>query len=405
MVTDALLTSHRRRLPAIDVAVDVGFAVLLIVCAARYFSRHAFDTVGTVVLVLAIGTGLSYAVAVIGRRRGDARPPVGLDAVGTRQGIGLLVATALWLPLVVLAPSFGWCGFALFFAVYRVIRGRLALLISATIVLAVSAGLFLMSNGDDLGLVFGPLVGGLVLAYAYSALDRVLGEQRMLIAELVDTREQLARSERDAGALAERGRVASELHDTVVQRTASALLLLESDDLREGTTSPGVREAAEALRESLVETRQLLHGLADAPLQGSASLAAALAELAGAAQAEFAIVGVERGVSPPIAHALRRVVQEALVNVRKHARAATTRVTLTYFADEVGVDIADDGIGFEVDERTADAAEAARSGFGIRAMTWRIAELGGLLTVESESGRGTIIAAIVPDLRDGERAS
>lgn len=104
--------------------------------------------------------------------------------------------------------------------------------------MAVSVGLFLMSRGDDLGLVLGPFFGGLVLTYAYTALDRALDARRTLIAELVDTREQLARSERDAGALAERERVAGELHDTVVQRTATALLMLESDDLHGGEQSP-----------------------------------------------------------------------------------------------------------------------------------------------------------------------
>ncbi|MGO1508290.1 MAG: sensor histidine kinase [Microbacteriaceae bacterium] len=389
--------SRRQRLIAMDRVVDIGFAVLLIVCGIRYFSRHPLEGVGSAALVLAIGAGVSYAIAVIGRR--SPEPVVhgaGLDAVGSRQAIGLLVATGFWLPLVVLAPSFGWCGFALFFAVHRVIRGRLAIVISAAIVVAVSVGLFLMSRGDDLGLVLGPFFGGLVLTYAYTALDRALDAQRTLIAELVDTREQLARSERDAGALAERERVAGELHDTVVQRTATALLMLESDDLHGGEQSPVVSEAREALREGLVQTRQLLHGLAD-PRESEVPLATGLKAQAQTAGAEFTIIGDERTVSDAVSHALQRVVQEALVNVHKHAQATWSRVTLTFFDAEIGVDVADDGRGISAPAHHSGMVDPDSGDFGIRAMTWRVENLGGTLTVESYPNEGTVVSAIVPD--------
>jgi len=404
----------RRHLPAMDLAVDAGFAVLLIVCAVRYFSRHPLEGVGLVALVLAIGAGASYAIAAIGRRAPDpSRVVSGLEAVGSRQGIGILLATAFWLPLTILAPSFGWCGFALFFAVHRVISGRLAVVISGAIVVAVSAGLLLMSKGDDLGLVLGPFFGGLVLTYAYTALDRALDAQRVLNAELIDTREQLADSERQAGALAERERVASELHDTVVQRTASALLMLESDELKQGQRSGAVRDARDALRAALVETRQLLHGLVD-PRVKADSLAAVLEAQSLAGGALFSVSGAERPISETVSHALQRVVQEALVNAHKHARASSIRVTLTFFDGEIGVDVADDGIGFDMAAHESAAHESAAgdtvagdavSGFGIRAMTWRMQTLGGTLTIESHPGEGTIVSAIVPDRIESAGAS
>ncbi len=368
----------------VDRAVDVGFALLLLVCGLRYFSRHELAGEGTFVLLLAIGTGVSYAAAVLGR-----------GGAGARQSAGLLLATGFWLPLTIVAPSFGWCAFALFVAVHRVLRGRAALWLSAVIVIAVSLGLLIMSNGQDPGLVLGPFFGGLVLASAYAALDRALSEQRRLNHELVEARERLARSEREAGALAERGRVASELHDTVVQRTASALLLLETDGLRPEGSSSSVEEARETLREALVETRQLLHGLAD-PRETAASLTAALSAQATASGAGFEVVGDERAVPEAVAHALQRIVQEALINARKHASARTVRVTLTYFAGEVGVDVSDDGEGFD--------AGGGGDGFGLRAMTWRAESLGGTLTIESGPGRGTVVAAILPTPSEGAPA-
>jgi len=387
--------SQQRRLPAMDLAVDIGFAILLIVCAVRYFDRHPLEGIGIAALVLAIGTAVSYAVAVFARRGADtARAASGLEALGSWQGLGLLLATGFWLPLSILAPSFGWCGFALFFAVHRVIRGRLAIVISTAIVVAVSIGLLVMSKGDDLGLVLGPFFGGLVLTYAYTALDRALDAQQVLIGELIDTREQLADTEREAGAMVERERVASELHDTVVQSTASALLMLESDDLRGGSPSPAVREARESLRKSLIETRRMLHGLAD-PRADADSLAAVVEAQSLAAEASFSLAGHERIVSEAVAHALARVTQEALVNARKHAHASAIHVTLTFFDDAVGIDVADDGVGFDPDAVGAEASETSSS-FGIRAMTWRMQNLGGTLTVESRPGEGAVVSAIVP---------
>lgn len=375
-----------------DLAVDLGFAVLLLVCGARYFSRHALAGEGVLVLVLAIGAGTSYAVAVVGGRRGTvaSRDPRAAAPSRVRRTIGLLAATGFWLPLTLIAPSFGWCAFALFFAVHRVLRGAIAFVLSGAIVTAVSAGLLLMSRGEDLGLVLGPFFGGLVLTYAYAALGRAMSEQERLIGELIETREQLAHSERAAGAASERGRVASELHDTVVQRTASALLMLETDDLRPGGSSPTVAEARETLREGLVETRRLLHGLAD-PRTTAASLTAALRAQADAAGAAFSVAGAERRVPEPTAHALQRIVQESLLNARKHAGASETGVTLTYFADAVGVDVSDNGVGIP-DPGTGGAG----SGFGIRAMTWRAQSLGGTLALESRPGGGTVVAAVLP---------
>lgn len=358
--------------------VDIGFAVLLIVCAVRYFTYHPLADGGWTVLLLALGSGIAYAVAAIGPAR------------TRRRAVGVLAATGLWLPLAVIAPSFGWCAFALFFAVHRVLPRGPASLVSAAIVVAVSAGLLLMSRGEDLGLVLGPFFGGLVLFFAYDALDRALENRRRLIAELVEAREQLARSEREAGALAERTRVAGELHDTVVQRTASALLLLETDEAASGRNPAAVADAREVLREALAETRQLMHGLSRAR-SDDRSLTEMISDLAAQHGAAFSAVGDERPPGEEAAHALLRVAQEALVNAGKHARASAVHVTLTYFDGAVGVDIADDGVGFAPEARPADP-----DGYGLRAMAWRVESLGGVFSLESAPGHGTVVAGVIP---------
>nr|WP_237465719.1 ATP-binding protein [Leucobacter luti] len=256
--------------------------------------------------------------------------------------------------------------------------------------------MYILSRGQDLGLVLGPLLGGLVLAVSFAQLDQALENRRRLIRTLVETRSQLARTERESGALAERTRVASELHDTVVQQTATALLLLEA-----ATETPArIDEARDVLRASLSETRHLMHGLTSA-LVSEGSLVAALRDLSAEHAAAFVVVGEERPLPEATAHALLRVSQEALTNAAKHADAPRTAVTLTFFDGLVGVDIADNGAGFDPAARAGasdtglDSPELA--GYGLRAMAWRVESLGGTFTLETAPGSGTVIAAVIPD--------
>lgn len=82
---------------------------------------------------------------------------------------------------------------------------------------------------------------------------------------------------------------------------------------------------------------------------------------------------------------LLRVIQEALVNVRRHARAQKVEVTIGMAGDEVWAEVADDGHGFD--------PETARKGVGLSGMQERIVALGGEMRVESEIGRGTRMTA------------
>jgi len=102
----------------------------------------------------------------------------------------------------------------------------------------------------------------------------------------------------------------------------------------------------------------------------------------------------EPDVAPRAAIALFRVVQEALTNVQKHARATRVEVTLEPAVDYLLMSIVDDGIGID-----ADACNRAHS-HGLAGMKHRVAALGGTLTVASTPEGGTEVRAIVP--RAGE---
>jgi signal transduction histidine kinase len=86
-----------------------------------------------------------------------------------------------------------------------------------------------------------------------------------------------------------------------------------------------------------------------------------------------------------------RAVQEALTNVRRHARARHVGIRLV--ADDLGarVEIGDDGVGF-----APEAARRADGGFGLVGMRGRVAEVGGEVDVASAPGRGTRVTVRLP---------
>ena len=95
----------------------------------------------------------------------------------------------------------------------------------------------------------------------------------------------------------------------------------------------------------------------------------------------------EDSLDPELKTALYRLVQEALTNVAKHARASRVDVTVEQGAGEVRVRVTDDGRGFDYAEPT--------EGFGLAGMRERAALMGGRLEVES-SGTGTSVTAVFP---------
>lgn len=373
------MTESERR---IHLAMHAGFFLLLAASASRLVVRHGLG--GTTPALLA----LSGVLAV-----GYAGGVVGWDALGRRGRLGwLLAVVACWLVLVAMAPSFAWCAVPLFFAALRLLSPRAAVI--AVVVLTgavVFAGVYLADRVDP-SLVLAPLAVAAMAAVIFLELQR-------LIDELVRTRGELAASQRAAGVLEERERLSREIHDTLAQGLTSMGILLQAAD-RQWDTAPDaarrhLRRATEAAAANLEEARHFVRALAP-PALASGSLAAALAELAGPADAEprvrFRVEGEEYPVDVEVQAALLRVAQGAVANAREHAAADTVVITLTYLGEAVSLDVADDGSGFDPE----DAAPAPGRGYGIRAMRDRLAEVGGVLTVESAPGAGTVVAATVP---------
>jgi signal transduction histidine kinase len=94
-----------------------------------------------------------------------------------------------------------------------------------------------------------------------------------------------------------------------------------------------------------------------------------------------------------IRDALFRVIQEALTNVTRHAKASRVRLVIRQTAKETVVTIADDGCGFTVLEVMV-AAGACR--LGLLGMKERVEMVGGVFSVKSEPGKGTVVRVTVP---------
>jgi signal transduction histidine kinase len=367
----------------IDAAVHLGFAVLLVASAVRYVMRHS-PADNLFVLALAAAACMLYAIiAVLAQRR---RP----------WAVWMFVLVGLWAVLVIAAPSFAWCSFALFFLCRTAFTGAVAYAAAGATTAATAVGLFRLSNGTDLAMLLGPLAVGVMLTLIYDRIEHDAAEQRRLHAEVSLAEGQLAASERRAGTIAERERVSREIHDTVTQGLASSLLLLEAANRSwPGQSSrEDLSRATELLRGNLSETRSLVHELASPGLDNSplptAVLQAASQYVPGV---RILVTGEPRPVPADVRHALLRVVQSAAANIQLHASATTATVTLGFLPDAVTLDIYDDGMGFDPE---AAAPPSDTGGYGLRAMRQRVEQLGGVFSVESAAGEGTIVAAQLP---------
>jgi two-component system NarL family sensor kinase len=222
-----------------------------------------------------------------------------------------------------------------------------------------------------------------------------LSEHRVAEAKLRLLARQVVQSQEE-----ERGHLARELHDGTSQTLVSTKLLVESavDTLeRAHQPAPAVLgKALVRLNESLAEVRRISHRLRPALLD-QLGLPAALERLGaefgeeGEVAAAVAVQGTPCELPEEVKTALFRVTQEALTNVRKHARARQVRIALDFERRGVRLEVNDDGVGFDLAATQLDP----RRGIGLRNMRERIAAIGGRLDLHSGS-KGTAIVAFVP---------
>ena len=333
-----------------------------------------------------------------------------LPALASRPWTGrvwVLALSLVWLVLVWLTPDAAFIVFPLFFLYLQLLGpgGGVAAVLVSTGVAIVAVG---VHSEFSIGGVLGPMIGAgvaVAIGLGYRALYREAEERQRLISELVETRDELALAERAAGVLAERERLAREIHDTVAQGLSSIQLLLHAAE-RLDAERPGLEQlqlARQTAQESLVDTRRIIAELTP-PALDDRTLPGALRRLAAATEhtlraggastsVHFQLVGDPVPLPMSVDATLLRIAQGAIANVARHARAGRAELTLTYQSDSVTLDVVDDGAGFDPD---APASASDRPSFGLTAIRQRLSALGGTLSVESRPGEGTALAATIP---------
>ncbi|WP_412126478.1 sensor histidine kinase [Streptomyces murinus] len=375
--------------------MHTAFFVLLGASLARYLARHGESPHTPWIVALSALLAVLY---VLGPALGTRPTPRRLT------WLGLVVAA--WALLVVLAPSFAWCAVPLFYTGLRTLPPRAAIpLVALLTALAVAAQLELAGWPDPNVLLAPPAVAA-VAATVYVVMHRQAARQSDLIDDLVRTRRELAATERREGTLAERERLAREIHDALAQGLSSQRMLLQAADRlwdsAPGTAHEHVRTAALIAERSLAEARRFVHDLTPADLAEGGGLLRALRAVAARETAPGLIVRVHTEGTPPerlpapVESALLRVAQGALANVREHAGATTAALTLTCLDDQIVLDVMDDGRGFDPAEERRDGAGGEGRGHGLPAIRARLRQLGGTLTIESAPGEGTALSAAIP---------
>jgi signal transduction histidine kinase len=233
----------------------------------------------------------------------------------------------------------------------------------------------------------------------------VLILQSVLIAGFIWQRVHRRRAERESASMGgrllmthehERRRVARELHDDVTQRLA----LLAIDAIRiEGPDRASADEATRSIRDGLIKLSEDVHALSyrlhPSVIEDLGLVEALRAECdrvnrSGAVIVQFNASEIPRKLAQDTALCLFRVAQEALTNIRKHASARHVDVQLFALPDEVSLEIADDGVGFET------GSLAVTPGFGVRGLIERARGLDGWAEVSSSPGRGTTVMFSIP---------
>ena len=238
--------------------------------------------------------------------------------------------------------------------------------------------------------------GGLMLYYVeprrFSAEDIELavafGDQAVLAIENARLRAQAERS----AIVAERNRIARDLHDSVTQTLFTATLVadvipkLVQRDPEEGARQ--LEELRKLTRGALAEMRTLLLELRPATLI-EVSAEELLRQLTEAARGRARIpidlsVEIAIPLPPDVKVALYYIAQEALNNVVKHARAHHVEVICRHGEDGAALIVRDDGLGFDRHKVTAEH-------LGLAIMRERAESIYGMLDIESTPGRGTTI--------------
>jgi signal transduction histidine kinase len=236
-----------------------------------------------------------------------------------------------------------------------------------------------------------------VAAITTLCLGAIVSERQRSASELVESRRRELERASD-----ERQRIARDLHDSVSQSLFSMTLhartaqraLKETGQKANGPVGRELRHVGDLARAALAEMRALIFELRPRGL-AEEGLVSALRKHAGAVGAREHVAITVDGpserlpLSAECEEHLYRLGQEALANATKHAEAKQITVAITTDGSTVGLEVSDDGRGFDTDE-------AHPGHLGLTTMQSRASEIGAQLRIDSAPGSGTMVRVEVP---------
>jgi signal transduction histidine kinase len=411
-----------------------GLIILVVVLLAAFHKTrgaglHA-DTLGVAIAMAALAVGGAAAFGM----------PTPVGPVMVAVPVALLLAGSI--VLVWLQPSgLGSLGFFVAAAaVIRLVPERRERLIAvatvavASVVLVLAlAGVRVHDHRPGVANLLSAVLPVIVCAFAVfrGRADQYSDQMERLLIDL----EQAQDAEVRAAALAERQRVAREMHDVLAHSLSGLALQLEGarllaiDDPTDPRLADTIERAHHLARSGLQEARKAIGMLRDEELPGPERLAALAAEFEcdSGVRCDVAITGVPHELGSQARLAVYRVAQEALTNIRKHAHADRVKIGLSYephgtrltvedigddpsllvalpgregsaggLADGAAAGLADAAAGLAdgLADRAADSAGRDR-GYGLTGMRERAELLGGRLTA-SATGSGFLVELWVP---------
>jgi signal transduction histidine kinase len=225
-------------------------------------------------------------------------------------------------------------------------------------------------------------------------LARALAHQAMLAIQLM----RLSQQSSQAAVVAERNRLARDIHDTLAQGFTGVIWQLAAAEDAQAQNlakdaAAHIERASELARESLQEARRSVHALRPLVLAGKnlcAAMQALIRKMVTGTnlRAEFTIQGEPQLLLQEWEENLLRVGQEVLTNTLRHARASHFKIHFAFDPQTIRLELRDDGCGFDPAKR--------HDGFGLVGIKERVESMGGELTVQSTPENGTAILIVLP---------
>ncbi|GAF68942.1 unnamed protein product, partial [marine sediment metagenome] len=249
------------------------------------------------------------------------------------------------------------------------------------------------------------------LENAVKKLRSEVSERKKAEEKLLTYQKQLRSSASELSLAEERLRrkIATDVHDHISQNLAISKLKIES--LAQSTTLPELARELEEIRDLIAQvvesTRSLTFELSP-PVLYELGFEAAVEWLVRQTRkqyglsAEFEDDGRTKPLDGNVRILLFQAVRELLVNVVKHAKASSVKVSTQRVGDQIRVSVEDDGVGFDVAQ--VHSQDHTTGGFGLFNIRERLDHIGGHLDIASRAGKGTRITLVAPITHEKEKS-